>query len=351
MPRLPTPAITWRFRNNESMTAPDALLHRARMMLEIKESMIVNNTGWTDGDGAAVSPSSAWTVRASSDSITADGTDRWSAQSDIVWDTSGSAHSWIVLNHPNFFAAGVALEVLFDCSQFSAAENNAVIGVFFSMAGFDLGAPTVTNRPTALDEREVLPQDGTLATAPWQGPATVDAAHRAGRLNVHMSDDARYVRWYIYRGGNCVGRGDLFPVDDYDRATEWSCPALMQVYGRNGDVEINLWSLYRTGDGSVYQGTDTLVGDFEAMASSPQSTVSDTSVVDEAAISFNGAWGLGAIGLVGVAPLSGAFAGVPDQWWGNVAVRGQGFPGDASNQFVQIGDMITAWNRSTLLTS
>ena len=203
MPRLPTPAITWRFRNNESVPAGDALLHRARMMLEIKESMIVNNTGWTDGDGAAASPSSVWVVVASSDSVAADGTDRWSEIADVVWDTSGSAHSWVVLRHPNFFEAGVQLEVLFDCSQDSAAENNAAIGVFMSMVGFNVGAPSTLNRPTAADEREVLREDGTVANAPWQGPTTVDAPHRSGRLNVHMSEDARYVRWFII-GLACV---------------------------------------------------------------------------------------------------------------------------------------------------
>ena len=109
--------------------------------------------------------------------------------------------------------------------------------------------------------------------------------------------------------------------------------------------------MYRTVPATEYKGTDTAVGDFTAASSSPQSLGADTSIVDEPAISFNGAWGLGAIGLVGVAPMAGGFAGIPDQWWGNVAVRGQGFPGDASNQFVQIGDMITPWNRSTLLTS
>jgi hypothetical protein len=179
MPRLPKPAIAWRFRNNLSTTETTDLEHRARLLFEIKEAILGNGTGWTDGSGIASSPASGWTVLASSDSVAADTTDRWLAISDIVWETSGVAHSWILFEFRDYVTAGVDLQLLIDCSQINGTQRNAAIGVFISRAGFNVGAPSILNRPTAVDETQVLPQDGSTTTAPWR--AVSCAASRGGR--------------------------------------------------------------------------------------------------------------------------------------------------------------------------
>lgn len=351
MPRLPKPTIPWRFRSSVSCNEATDLDHRARILFEIKQSMTVNATGWTDSTGASVSPTAAWNVVASSDSITADGSDRWPNIGSLVWGTDPAAHSWIVLEHPNLFGAGLPGQICFDCSQSAAAQRSAALGVFVSRQGFNVGAPVVTTRPTAPDELQILPTNGTTVTAPWQGPATNDAAHQTGRLHFMMSDDARYVRWFIARSGVCIGMGDMFPVPDYDIATEWNRPRMTMVYSFDADLERLTWDNARADTTFVYRGSDGVIGDFLANHECPQSTGADTASVNQPAITFNNAYGLRAIGLAGQPPLSGAFAGVPDQWWGNALVRNQTFPSDASRQFVQFGDRLTPWDRSIPLFS
>lgn len=347
MPRLPTPMIAWRFRSNVICNQATDLLHRAEILFQIKQSMAALEAGWTDKDGALAAPASSWSVVASSDSIAADGTDRWASKANLVWATDPAAHSWIVLKHSTFFGAGSQLQVCFDCSQSGAGVRNAALGVAFSKAGFNVGAPVVTTRPTAPDERVVLVTNGDTTTAPWQGPATNDAAHQAGRLHFLMSDDGRYVRWFIARTGATIGRGDLILNSDYDMATEWDIPALFCVYSFDSDVERMTADLARSDATHVYYGKDGLaVGDFTSRLEFAASTTSDTISANQPAISFSGAYGLRSIGLAGVAPLSGSFAAVPDLWWGNAVTRNQTFPGDSSNQFTQFGDLLCPWDRS-----
>lgn len=361
MARLPTPQIPWRFRVNVSASGADALIHRQMLLFEIKQTMIGNAT-YTDGQGAVATLSTPWTVLASSDAASAVLADRWDAFTDLVWDTNGTAHAWAVLEHPNLFGAGLPGQVLFDCSQADAAQNNAAMGVFFSRAGFGLGAPTTTNRPTAADEVTVLAADGRavgIPRSPWQGPVLNDGPHRVGRLHVMISDDGRYVRWAIYRSvagdpDACVGVGDLFPVPDYDLVSEWDMPALMQVWSLGTDTECNTWALARSDGSMTYKGRDTLaIGAFEANLQSWQSTVADTSSVDLGAIGFFGAGsiGLAPIGLAGVAPLVGSFAAIPDMWWGRTATRNEQLPADGSRQFSQIGDRLYPWDRTVMLVS
>ena len=350
--RLPTPQITWRFRANLSTSEDSDQEHRARMVFELKQSLVNLATGWTDSSGASSVLSGTWAVVASSDGVAADATDRWAAIDDLVWETNGTAHSWIVLRYVDYFGSGNNLEMLIDCSQSSAAQRHAAIGVYISTSAFNVGTPSILNRPTATEEVAILAADGSVSTSPWQGPATNDENHRVGRLHIMASTDLRYFRWFVYRGSACVGRGDLFPLDDYYSTSDWHMPCLFQIWSIGTDVECNTWALHRSDADSAYVGRDRTAGNFTARAQCLTATSSDTASVDSAANTFTGGYGFSPIGLDAEGVAAGApFAAIPDQWWGNASQRAASWPADGSNQFVQLGDMITQWNRSTLLTS
>jgi hypothetical protein len=107
-----------------------------------------------------------WTVVSSSDSVTADGTDNWATEADLVFRVlGGGIHSWIVLQQASINAT---TQICFDLDDILASDpNRQNLGIYFSpVDGFTGG--DVSNRPTAADELwlngPTLPWLGSMAT-------------------------------------------------------------------------------------------------------------------------------------------------------------------------------------------
>jgi len=134
---LPTLEKTWQILPNQQVGVITGGLQEAvkYMLLGVKDRLVDVPLG-------------AWTVVGSSDSSSANltGTDLWVDKDDLVWDTAGNAHSWMVLRNT---AIATNFEICIDLSQ-AASDFDNLTFVYSHTAGFTGG--TITARPTATDE-------------------------------------------------------------------------------------------------------------------------------------------------------------------------------------------------------
>lgn len=125
---LPTKSKTWQLNiNNVALSAGEVVWHQ-QLLFDLKEAMI----------GFGTLP---WTVVSSSDSVTADNTDRWVAPSNIVWSTGN--HSWIVLQNAD------GMQICFDAPH-AVSSIEDMQRYCSPSVGFTAG--TIGARPTASDE-------------------------------------------------------------------------------------------------------------------------------------------------------------------------------------------------------
>lgn len=341
---LPELTVTWRHRVNISCTEDTDLEHRQRLLFEIVRSILGLGSGWTDGSGTAIaSMSSPWEVHSSSDSVADDATNRWEDITDLVWAAEGVAHSWIVLVHQDYFGTDVPLYMLINCSQ-GGAHRNATLGVYLSRNVFGENEGGVTDRPTATEEIEVLPSDGSMATAPWQGVDTNDEDHRVGRLHCWLSDDGRCFRAIICRNGVDVAYWDLFGDANYDVDT-WSVPAIMTVASLDSDESFLIWDNLQN-VGWFKTRDDVTVA--AAFSLDPTMTIygSVTPITELPAISCGGESGWDSIKLAARTPGAGLFSAIPDMWWGRSAEVDATFGDDGT--FQQFTNIVVPWNGSTV---
>lgn len=344
--------LDWVYRVNISATEGTTLIHRQRLALEIKTNIIGGGAGWTDGSGIGVSPPNVWSVVASSDSVAADGSDRWNNLDDLVWDTTVSARSWCVLRHADYFGLADPLEILLDCSE-AANHDNATLGIYISRAGFGVGAPSTTARPTATDEVKVNVEGGTPATASWQGGAVVDGNHRAGIIHFMMTSDGMNINIFICRMGACPAWWSLFRMEEWVD-TSVTIPAALMVMSDDVDVNIITWPRFQSEDYAQWNASDTGIGGAFTMRPYMQVEGSgDSEASSKAASNIGGITtsGFHPVQLHGNAPASGTIATVPDLWWGRAALDTESYPGDGSAIFQQFGVAIVPWNGSPALFS
>lgn len=352
MPSLPSVTGTWRHRVNQSLLADDDEAHRALAAYLLKESFIGGGSDWTDSSGNSVSGPARWRVIASSNGTTASAADNWADETDCVWESAGTAHSWIVLQHATYFDDADPLEICLDLSEASSATRNGTMGVYLSRSGFDVSTPSLTARPTAADEVEVLATDGTMTTAAWQGADTNDEDHRVGRLHFQMTVDGLQMRAFIMYEGACVATWILFRMDDWlDDAT---IPALMLISSRDSDAEINTWTIFQSNTYAQWVSRDTTAGGvYRCRMCMPVATGSNTAASAFAACNIGGvsSSGLHAIDLQGITPASGYVTSVPDLWIGRAANAGLHYPDDGSRTMAQLGILATPWNGVQILLS
>jgi len=206
-----TPSKTWEYSVNHVISAASFTLRNEILWLRLKE--ILTDTGapgYLDAAGGALAnPTKPWVVIASSDSTTADATDRWAVVADIVGSAAGVAHSWIHLRQVDYFGSGDHLNMLLACEDLS----NLTLGyVAYSRGalGWNLDG-TITNRPTLesgavlLQTRDGLSGAGSLRTSDvmWGG----DADNNNRILSVRISDDGLAGAWFVFTGGNCIANG------------------------------------------------------------------------------------------------------------------------------------------------
>jgi hypothetical protein len=166
---LPATEKTWQFNVNQLIPSAGTMaLDRRALMYAIKAALV----------GFAGTP---WIVTGSSNGAGAgamDGVDRWASEANVIWNSAGSNHSWIVLKQTGMDAG---FELLIDCNGTSSQQHYATIK--WAISGFTGGnattAPTASASVTAIN------------TTYW---ATDNSNVADTVLHVMMSDDGECTR-------------------------------------------------------------------------------------------------------------------------------------------------------------
>jgi hypothetical protein len=314
---LPVLDKTWQFNvNNQLNTTGLTPNDNAQVLLLIKNALI--------GFG-----SNAWSVISSSNSLVANSSDNWNAIADIVWQSSGNPHSWIILRQ-----TGIATnyEICIDCVNYL---NGTRLSVLSSPSiGFVGGSTTI--RPTASDEISLLYQNVYFGNA-----ALFDA-----RIHIMQSTDGQCTRIIGFNTHKPGGPYLLWVFDKVkDPVSGWQNPSISSVYGLGSTAA----SYARLFDNNDYcWGHEN--GSFGLYMTSEQ--VDDESGALGEIITFaNDIDETYPMIPVGLHSKDGGNRGrhgvVYDLWWGLTVVPTlTTYPANASKQFVQFEDLIFPWNGS-----
>jgi hypothetical protein len=151
---VPTLSKTYQFNvNNAVPSQVEATFYQA-LVHGIKTAMI----------GFATLP---WTVVSSSDSVTADASDNWTATTDLVWSTGN--HSWIVLQQG---AGGGQL-----CIDLDYVITSSERAYFIWSAGGNFTGGTISARPTASDEISAHSSTGNYIAGNQSGTPNQNVYH------------------------------------------------------------------------------------------------------------------------------------------------------------------------------
>lgn len=221
-----TPTKTWQFDIRDHNNTVTRATNQTQTLLNIKD-ILVSFT------------SNPWTVRYSCDSVTAgtagDGVDRWIDVGDLVHNTSGNAHSWIVLAQSGLGGLQIVLD--YD----SGAGGEELVSIIISLSsGFTGG--TTTARPTATDEISWISQSEFVGATTGISPVIV---------NGMMSSDGECTR-LILTSENQIDK--YFAIEKLkDSVDNWTTPYVF-VYA--DDTTYSLLTRPSTGKGvtAIFNG-------------------------------------------------------------------------------------------------
>lgn len=335
----PTPAKTWEFAINGTAAGADGDAMRADLLLAIKDSLVDNGTFTTP-----------WVVDYSCDSATAgtagDEVDHWAANSDVVWDSSGSAHSWVVLRQTDYFGTGTHLYLLLDCSQNSSLEYSAALGVYCSRVGFTGGSTTA--RPTATDELEVLAASTVASSSNWQGDNS--NAETSKRYHVLGSDDGEEWRILFCVAGYCVAMWAIGKPQD--PPSGWANPYFAMVWGQEtASADVTTYQYLTTNGTPIVRMTDATAGDFAGTFTCPaaRSTSNQLMPIICAANHFDSSRGMWPVGIYCHTDVAapGYHGPVADIWYGHGADSTGDTAPAAQQDFALFGDVWLPWDGSS----
>lgn len=319
---LPTKAKTWQYNVNQAVALQGSIIATSqRLWRTIKNSLV----------GFATLP---WTVRGSSDSVAAgmDAVDRWAADANLVNDTAGNVHSWIVLRQ-----TGIAtnFEICLDLNSNGGSGNFDFI--VSPGAGFTGGSTTA--RPTATDE--VVTQANSAYA--W---SNVDANHV---VHVLQSTDGQCTRVAVWRASTNLC---TFWILDKpaNPVTGWTKPSLFGTVGVSSGV-VNTAGLFGNFANTTLKGYGSAAMVLAMTGEGSQATsglLSNLTGIGTTANSFDGTWPLFPIGIGSITvAMQGRHGTVFDLWWRPTSL-GQidTFPNDTSRQFVVMGDFVLPWDGS-----
>lgn len=192
----PTIQKTYGYGMNQRITASTVVQENKDTLLALMASL--KGTGLTlyqAGGGGPAYTGTAMNVRSASNGTAAgnnDNTERIAARADLVWATSGTAHSWW---HAQWGSSGI--HVLLDWN--TGATDGSTMAVYISVNGFGTANGgtngTTTNRPTATDECCISPTAGTAVQ--WTKTTSEDRI-----LSVMMSSDGEVIRAFVRSGAS-----------------------------------------------------------------------------------------------------------------------------------------------------
>lgn len=269
-----------------------------------------------------------WTVRGSSDSVTAglDSVNRLTSISKFKWDSSGSAHSWIVLadNKAGF-------EVCIDCKdKYSGAEGpNLTIAVSL---GSSFTGGNITTRPTATDE--------IVKSGQWLGTTNESPQFRFNLL-IWRSNDGLCTRISCLENKEPV----LFWLFDRIKNPITSVTKVFSTYmGKNS---MNKTPYYSNANFTSKTGSDTLNCYLTA-----KRTISGTVLFESFGRNqYDGKYFIDTpvIYCVGTSTHKGKLGELFDLYWGSSKVPTGTVYDEKDGNYIQLGNIVLPWDPTILL--
>jgi hypothetical protein len=326
---LPTLTKTWEYDVNIG-----AITTNAEVLFQIKNRLVGGGaTAWT----------TPWTVVSSSDSSTADNTDRWINSGDVVFHNPGSAHSWIVLQND---AISTGFQIVLEAIRNPGGGQDAWDMRISEAVGFTGG--TTTNRPTASDEIDPVEGSGIMLLVNSNNLATEPA-----NMHFWMSDDGEVTRWAIYSAGTLVHFVDIQKPQNTSPGwtIPWVATLAVQYYNSGSDTaQCTYAKLMRdVPPGRVY----SRAGGLESVLYYTSEAYGNDSTNDRVigrvqnyTHDLDDCFPMLPIGLFSETVGSrGRLGELVDMWWGaEIVTGGSHYPADATRQFVQLDDLIVPWN-------
>ena len=278
--------------------------------------------------------SHGWTVAACCDSVAVatDGTDLWVDNTDLVYATAGTNHSWMVLQNSSV-VSGYQI-----CIDLAFTDTNGVKAYVYSSCVTGFTGGTLSSRPTSTTEVKL---NIRIDTAFNSSSGTTKSA------NVFTSSDYQCTHVFLYTGSALAG---LWVFDRMRNPPAWmTYPAIALVncdtclHADFSAVTNNYLTSYVAGY-SVYSGLGTLmlgttrVLTYAGCCSATGDAGNEFPCTPMWLISFTNA-------------VPGIFGILFDLWWvhSTTVVTGDCFPAGGTRTQVVLGNMVQG-NDGTALT-
>lgn len=327
---IPTLEKTWQHSLNLGNTPSGSLeTDMDSVFLLIKNAMLAFDTN-------------PWTCAGSSNSVAAgmDAVDRLSTATNIVHNTAGNAHSWIVLTSPN------GMQICFDFVSGTVSRMTAVMspGALFTSG-------STTARPTATDSQTILNDIF------WGGAISSTGGQYYSHV-IHTSD-GDCTRVYICMNGLVAGYWSFETVKN--PIDGWANPIMASMVGI-GNTATDTTLLSRASwlaGATTYssQGPATTMALFLTAESALNGTGSVLGALDQANELTRNYGGEPEYLFVGcglfhsvTTTQKGRHGETFDLYWTNAALlTGDTFPEDGTHEFQVMGDQMVPTGGTTLL--
>jgi hypothetical protein len=178
----PTIQKTWNFTVNQSVGNSGTLADDLKeVLLSFKNDFFLNGN---------------WTVLNSSDGTAANASDLWVNIGDLVFDTTGNAHSWIEMRN-----AELNMDLVIDCN--AATADKITIKIAMPTAS-PMTPGTLTTSPSYLYQTTVLTNTTKFTGQTIGGASTTFTTHSS------ISDDFENQRFVVYDKATSMPMFELF---------------------------------------------------------------------------------------------------------------------------------------------
>lgn len=312
---------TWQLSVNQTVTAQGSGVATERRLLRTIKNLMI---------GFANSP---WSVRGSSNGTTAgmDQVDRWSSDGDIVKNSAGSAHSWIVLRQTGI---GTNFEACIDMNSGSTGLASVIVS---PSAGFTGGSTTA--RPTATDESVLI------SSSQWS--SAVDAQHQ---IHAMQSTDGACFLLFVYRNTTNMCTCWVFQKPATLRVSGWTTPAISFAAGSTSTIAANASSLASGSGTSGRLGSVNFAARWTGEGISGANALYALTGLADQANDFDSSWIVSPIGIASTTlNARGAPCALTDIWWAPTGLAdGDTFPNSATNKrFLKLGPFVVPWTNDS----
>lgn len=321
---LPTLTRSWNFLVNQAQSTTGTLLtDRQKLLFAVKNALV--SLGWT-------------VARSSDGSSVADG-DLWPAYTNLVWNTTGNAHSWIVLKQTGL---GANWMLVLDLN--AANTSSHLISAYCTALGYDLSTGSTTARPTVTGGGAEVT---LLSSAQYCGPLSSYNFY----FHAMVSVDGKGTRVLFCMNDVCQAMW-MFDAPSLDPdITQWTDAAVACMLASGTDA-FNAPTYANFNDLANLKGRTTVGALSLYMSTEGYATGMLGENLSSVANELTGKWPLVPIGLVGsTSGQRGYHGSLVDLWFGaSGVVIGSTFPYDSSRQFVQVGQLVFPWNGTTFFS-